>query len=71
VTKSKRDLNSSVFFPPGAERVLMINVSARLRAFYDAMAEVVSKERGYPVTRQDILRELHHPSSKPRKGKSS
>lgn len=54
--KLKASTASTMLFQPGAERAIVINVSARLRAFYDALAEIESKRLGRTVTRQELMR---------------
>jgi hypothetical protein len=36
----------------------MVNLSARLRAFYDALAEIESHKRGRVITRQELMRKM-------------
>jgi hypothetical protein len=43
---------------PKPERALVINLSARLRAFYTALAEIEGKRRGCFLTAEDIIREM-------------
>jgi len=54
--KRKRALREAPVLVPGAERIIAINLSARLRAFYTALAAIESVQRGYVVTAKDIIR---------------
>jgi len=53
--KRKRALRDAPLFVPGAERMIVINVSARLRAFYTALAAIESERRGHVVTAKDVI----------------
>jgi hypothetical protein len=48
-------------FDPLPERALVINVSAALRRFYSALAEIEGKRRGCFLTAADIIREMREP----------
>ena len=58
--KRKRELMSgSAVLPPGfPDRAIVINVSAVLRKFYTALAEIESKKRGTVVTAEELVREM-------------
>lgn len=43
---------------PIPPRAMVINLSARLRSFYTALAEIEGKRRGCFLTAADIMREL-------------
>ena len=53
-------------YPP---RVMLFNLSATLRRFYDALAEIESRKRGYTVTRQELMRDMGVPQKKKRPSK--
>lgn len=58
--KRKRELMSgSAALTPGLlDRAIVINVSAALRKFYTALAEIESQKRGTVVTAEELVREM-------------